>query len=160
MKSRWLWLLVASGAIVVVYSMTVLGFVATSPDIGIRCLMVDSPWPNGVSTGVVIRAIPDASATQGTGPKIGDRLVRIGDWPIKTFFDFTQSLMRLRNEPIPPGGASLLDSVDPSELKHSDGLPSLASYQDGSRSVEIEFIPVGGTPEKSTTCYLRSSLCR
>ena len=30
-----------SAAVVVIYSMVVLGFVATTPDIGIRCLMFD-----------------------------------------------------------------------------------------------------------------------
>ena len=59
MKVRWQFVLAGLGAIAVIYSMVVLGFVVTIPDIGIRCLMDDTPWENGVSDGVVIRSIAD-----------------------------------------------------------------------------------------------------
>ncbi len=58
MKIRWQFALGALGAVVVVYSMVVLGFVATTPDLGIRCLMDDPPWENGIADGVVIRMLP------------------------------------------------------------------------------------------------------
>lgn len=153
MKVRWPWLLGGSGAVVVIYSMVILSVVATTPDIGIRCLMFDEPWPNGVADGVVIRAIPDGPI-KGKPPKVGDRLVRIADWPVRTFVDFTQSLMRLRGAPIPTGGASLPDDSDPTELTESE-LPSLVSYANETRLVEIEFIPEGSTRDKTQKCYLR-----
>ena len=68
MKPRWQWLMAAAGAFIVVYSMVVLGFVATTPDIGIRCLMTDDPSETGGTDGVVIRAVPNASAVNGSHP--------------------------------------------------------------------------------------------
>ncbi len=41
MKVRWQFVLAGLGAVAVIYSMVVLGFVVTIPDIGIRCLMDD-----------------------------------------------------------------------------------------------------------------------
>jgi transcriptional regulator with GAF, ATPase, and Fis domain len=157
MKFRWQLVLGALGAVAVVYSMVVLGFVATTPDLGIRCLIDDPAWENGTTNGVVIRMLPSAGEISGKGPlpKIGDRLIRIGDWPIHTFVDFAQALMRLRGAPIPIGGGSLPVNFNPTSMKHSYRLPSL--WQDVNRTsfVEIEFIPAGGTHSKTATCYLQ-----
>jgi transcriptional regulator with GAF, ATPase, and Fis domain len=155
MKLRWQWLLGALGAVVVVYSMVVLGFVATTPDLGIRCLMDEVPWKNGTTDGVVIRMLPEKGAMSGkeTLPQVGDRLVRIGDWPVETFVDFTQALMRLRGAPIPPGGGSLPPNFDPSTVKRRYRLPSLMQSSE-TGFVEIEYIPQGGTRKKTATCYL------
>jgi transcriptional regulator with GAF, ATPase, and Fis domain len=150
MKLRSQWLLGALGGLVLLYSMVVLGFVATTPDIGIRTLMADPAWPNGVADGVVIRQVPAASDILGTHPQKGDRLIRIANWPVHTFIDFTQAAMRLRSEQIPPGG-SLPPGSDPSE---DSGLPSIVEV-DGARLVEVEFIPQGKTAAEAMTTWLR-----
>ena len=152
MKMRWQLVLGALGAVAVVYSMVVLGFVATTPDLGIRCLIDDSPWENGVSDGVVIRMLP-AGELSGKGmlPKVGDRLVRIGDWPINTFVDFAQALMRLRGA---IGGGSLPINSNSVNAKHAYRLPPLWQDTNGTRFVEIEFLRAGAARGKTATCYL------
>jgi transcriptional regulator with GAF, ATPase, and Fis domain len=154
MKVRWQFVLGAMGAVAVIYSMVVLGFVATTPDLGIRCLMDDRPWENGVTDGIVIHTLPAGGEIQARGPlpKVGDRLVRIGDWPINTFVDFTQALMRLRGA---IGGGSLPVNSNPSTMKHVFPLPSLWQDVNQTRFVEIEFIPAGGSRSATATCYLQ-----
>ena len=65
------------GGIVLVYSMLVLGIVAAAPDLGIRCLLSDNPWPNGVTDGVVMRTVPKEGVHGKLHPVAGDRLVTI-----------------------------------------------------------------------------------
>src|SRR5579872_4471387 len=158
MKVRWQWLLGLAGAVVLVYSMTVLGFVATTPDLGIRCLMTDEPWKDGESRGVVIQSVPaiNRETIRGPFPKVGDRLIRVGDWTVNSFVDFTRVLMRLRNQQATPGFDHLPDSADPSEYKRGfrPHLGSLLSYSSGPRRVEIEFIAHDGPPNATETCYL------
>jgi transcriptional regulator with GAF, ATPase, and Fis domain len=153
MRSRVALLLFFCGVVVLVYSMVVLGIVAATPDLGIRCLLSDKPWPNGVSDGVVMRAVPTEGVYGSVHPEVGDRLLRIGDWRINTFVDFTRRQMQLSSEPTPEG-PSLSDGADPNELKATDGLKSLAQTNNGSRYVEIEFIPDGKTLADVQTCYL------
>ncbi|HET6326256.1 MAG TPA: hypothetical protein VFG04_16380, partial [Planctomycetaceae bacterium] len=69
MKSRVPLLLLFCGVVVLVYSIVVLGVVAAAPDLRIRCLLSDSPWPNGVTDGVVMRAVPDEQEVHGQGPR-------------------------------------------------------------------------------------------
>jgi transcriptional regulator with GAF, ATPase, and Fis domain len=155
MKVRWQFVLAGLGAFVVVYSMVILGFVVTMPDIGIRCLMDDRPWEHGVTDGIVMRAVPSGGEISGRGPlpKVGDRLIRVGDWPINTFVDFAQALMRLRGA---IGGGSLPMNSHLAPLKHKESLPSLwQDINDGTRFVEIEFIPAAGAHSKTATCYLQ-----
>src|SRR3954453_9864215 len=108
MNYRWQLVLGASGAMAVVYSIAILGFVATTPDIGIRCLIADRASENGAIDGFVIRDVPADVSTNGamgteTRPRIGDRLTRVGYWPIHTFVDMTKTLIRLRSEPVAGG---------------------------------------------------------
>src|ERR1700676_3393336 len=104
-RSRAALLLFLCGGIVLVYSMVVLGIVAAAPDLGIRCLLSDNPWPNGVTDGVVMRAVPKDGIHGKLHPAAGDRLVKIGKWPVDTFVDFTRGQMRLSSEPTPNGAA-------------------------------------------------------
>jgi transcriptional regulator with GAF, ATPase, and Fis domain len=156
-KIRWQLALGGLGAFAVIYAVVVLGFVATTPDLGIRCLVDDATWANGVADGVVMRQVPSEGEISAKGPlpKVGDRLVRIGDWPINTFVDFTHSLMRLRSAPSPMSVASLPVGSNPSAMKHPNRLPALWQDANGTQFVEIEFIPEGATIDKSVTCYLQ-----
>jgi transcriptional regulator with GAF, ATPase, and Fis domain len=152
MRSRTAFLLLSCGAIALVYSMVLLGVVAAAPDLGIRCLISDAPWPNGVTDGVVMRAVPkETDAVYGTRPKVGDRLVRLGTTGIDTFVDFTRSLMRLSTA---PSEGSLADGSDPYEKMVTDGFPELGNFNSGKRIVRIEFIPEGKTLAELKKCYL------
>jgi transcriptional regulator with GAF, ATPase, and Fis domain len=62
--------------------------------------------------------------------------------------------MRLSSQPTPAGGRGLGNGTDPYELKHTDGLSELAEFEDGTRVVEIEFIPQGKTLAEPETCYI------
>jgi transcriptional regulator with GAF, ATPase, and Fis domain len=150
MRSRAAVVLFLCGGIVLVYSMLVLGIVAAAPDLGIRCLLSDNPWPNGVTDGVVMRAVPKEGVHGKLHPVVGDRLVKIGKWPVNTFVDFTRGQMRLSSEPT-PNGAALPVGDDPNDV---EGLETLAQYDDGTRIVEIEFIPQGTTLADVKKCYV------
>jgi transcriptional regulator with GAF, ATPase, and Fis domain len=130
--------------------MVVLGIVAAAPDLGIRCLLSDEPWANGVTDGVVMLAVPKEDVYGKTHPAAGDRLVRINQSPISTFIDFTRAQMRLASQPT-PGGSRLSAGDDPYQ---TDVLQSLAEYEDGTRIVEIDFIPQGKTLSDAKSCYL------
>ncbi len=101
--------------LVVVYCVTVLWYVATFPDVGLRCLLPDAkPLQNG---GIQISqwvAGPDENADPK--PRPGDQLVRLNGQEIGTFLDFVSALQSLRFAKIPPGG-QLAPGSDPAELK-------------------------------------------
>ncbi len=100
---------------VVAYCVAVLWYVATFPDVGIRCLLPDAePLENG---GIEIRQwIAGLGMTKDLGPAPGDRLVSLNGKEIETFLDFVSSLESLRFAKIPPGG-QLVPGSDPGELK-------------------------------------------
>ncbi len=101
MQKAWgHWVLSVCGALMSLYCLTVLGFVATSPDIGLRCLLVndsrlgeDAPDHSGLE----IKQIIYVPADPGTGPRAGDRLAEIGCKPARTFVHFAARLFDLRS---------------------------------------------------------------
>ncbi len=156
MRSRGSWFLGGCSVVVVIYSIFVLGYVATSPDIGLRCLMTDeASETTDVTRGVVIREIPSADSIKGAYPKKGDLLVRINESPIRTFMDFTRQVAALRDAPVPTGGTYYDVGFDPSELKKPKMLPALVEDKEFHRFVEIEWIEQGTGEHR--TCYLAVS---
>ena len=83
--------LVASFAVaVVLYAIAVLEFVAVSPDLRVRALLVDPPA--GGEAGIVVRDTPGLVAKPGqipVGP--GDMVVSVGRRPTPTLFDFFEA---------------------------------------------------------------------
>ncbi len=149
MRSRLAFLLMSCGVVVLVYSMVVLGIVAAAPDLGIRGLLSDKPWPNGVDEGMVMLRVPQEGVYGKFRPVVGDRLVGLADWRINTFVDFTRGQMRLSSEP--PVGPNLPVGADPYD---DENQPALVQYQDGTRLVEIEFVPQGKTLADVKKCYV------
>jgi len=137
---RGKWLIAPTGAFIVVYAVVVLGYVATSPDLRLRCLLVDEPADWSAQHGVEIRATPGLK-WMGDRPYPGDLLLGIREDRTRTFIDFAEQLSRLRNQPIPPGG-SLHPNADPTEGDESL-LPPLVEVGDGDRVVRIEFLRKG-----------------
>ena len=101
--------------LVVTYCVAVLWYVATFPDVGIRCLLPDG---EGQATGGIEIHQWMAASDSSTEPRAepGDQLVRINGQEIETFLDFVSSLENLRFSKIPPGG-QLVPGSDPLELK-------------------------------------------
>lgn len=137
--------------IVLGYSVTVLAYVASSPDIRIRCLMVDDASVGNPPGGVVIQSTPGIKV-KGTEPAAGDLLLEVGRTEVPTFLNFTRRVSALRSEPIPPGG-QVYPGTDPSELTH---LPGLVEDPDGNRWVEIVFIPKGSDHETTSSVLVQS----
>ncbi|HID21222.1 MAG TPA: AAA family ATPase, partial [Planctomycetaceae bacterium] len=131
------WIVVITVPFVVLYCVLVLGLVATSPDIGIRCLMTNRKSGSPV-TGIEIRALPHLVAARGCeAPRVGDLLLRLGEYRTPTFADFAEAFSALREAPIPPGGRQD-PGTDVSELVGTGLIPSLVVVE-GQRLVEIEF---------------------
>ena len=78
----------------VVYAVMVLGFVATSPDIGLRCLIADD---DNQSHGVGVTIWESPESTSNLVPNPGDVLARLNREPTRTFLDFVHGLQELRD---------------------------------------------------------------
>ncbi len=143
------WIVPGTGAFIIFYCVLVLGYVATSPDVGLRCLLADQA---GGMPGVRIRDIEDLEC-KGPQPEVGDTLLRIGKSEVNTFLDFTSGLSALRNAPIPPGG-QLDPGADPSELGQL--LPELVEVEDGQRLVRIEFSRPGWQSPQTSWLLVQS----
>jgi transcriptional regulator with GAF, ATPase, and Fis domain len=113
------WLLTIFGIGVVLHCLAVLGFVATSPDLGLRCLLVNSSGAGGAEgkRGLEIRQITSEAAEGlrtrvadlGDTPQPGDRLLEIANGPAHTFAHFAARLLDLRNAQ--PFGNKIRDDV-------------------------------------------------
>ena len=126
------------GVVTVVYSVFVLGYVATSPDLGIRVLMIDDAARAG--DGVIIQSVGPIEYRGDLPIEPGDTLVGIARTPTHNFLDFTVQIHELYNAPIPPGG-QLDHWIDPSAVETS--LPPLVQVEEGGRMVEIQFRKAG-----------------
>jgi transcriptional regulator with GAF, ATPase, and Fis domain len=136
-------LVMGLGISVVIYSVLVLGYVGTTPDIGIRGLLSDTESddeaPEEATPGMVIRGFADFDHF-GTKPTEGDLLVGIDGKPVRTFLDFCSRLQYLRDAPIMKHGI-LDEGTDPANYPQ-DVFPSLLEIG-GERTVEIEFLRKG-----------------
>ena len=119
----------------VLYCIVVLWYVATSWDIGLRCL----PANDGEIQGVEIRVVTAAGV--GTPPRPDDVLVEFHGRPIRSFVDFAWAHAALRNAQIDPGGM-LGSEQDVGTLSESLGATSkltLVQRPDGDRYVKVRF---------------------
>ena len=157
------WSLAALGGIVLVYAMLVLGFAATTPDLGLRFLLAE----DGPTVGPTVRNVLPTMRHRGQyKPKVGDQLIGLGGTHVKesrwqeisTFLHFTNALKRLRGDT--PFDGKLLAGSNPSEL--SDSIPSFVEIEtdywlDRDRWVEARFL-VQGQPEPQRTWLQVQSL--
>lgn len=127
------------GTAVVIYCVIVLGYVGTTPDLGLRGLLSDR-GDMSATQGMLIRAVVDLDA-EGVAPQSGDVLVSVRDKPIRSFQDFAYALQALRNAPIDSGGrlANRSDMIDDA----AGLLPALVETDDGGRFVRVEFQRAG-----------------
>ncbi len=150
---QWVkWVVSACGVGTVAYCLFILGFVVTCPDLGVRCLLVDTELSSGANEPVVgpqIQLITSSLDSLGNRPRVGDILLAIGRSRTSTFMHFTRDLVALRVPAVPPGG-QLSRGDDPSKL--GDLIPPLVEIE-GDRWVEVEYFSrSAGQPRK---CWLR-----
>jgi transcriptional regulator with GAF, ATPase, and Fis domain len=159
----WLrWVLGLPAAFVVGYAVIVLGYVATSPDLGYRTLLADddevfaSVVPESQEdsdqelvtsradgrVGVAVRQSPNPKSK--VWPRRGDILCEINRKKTRTFLDFSLRLAELRDAPVPPGGNATA-GTDPTEMAKGHW-PGIVDVEDGDRQIEIVFIRNGETP--------------
>ncbi len=144
-------LTIGLAGLVVAYCVVVIGFVSTSPDLRLRCLLVDG---SDVGTpGIQIQAVPHLTDESCLGPQphSGDRLLKIGDRETNTFLDFTESLTQLRTAKLLPG-ASLPKDANPYVLADTFSLPSLVEVGGVGRFVRVQYLPAGSVHRE--TCWL------
>lgn len=135
--------------LMVAYSVLVLWYVATFPDIGVRCLLPADPEEHRAG-GVEIRQYLQSEITPA--PQPGDRLLSLNGHPLRTFLDYIDQLMLLRSAKIVPGG-QLPPGSDPSELSNVPGLVEVYgtdSRQSPERLVEIRFRAAASAPPALT----------
>jgi transcriptional regulator with GAF, ATPase, and Fis domain len=132
------WVLAVLGGMAVGYCVLMLAIVATTPDLRLRFLLVDtveqaadSPlWET--SAGIEIRQTPGL-VCMGVKPEEGDLLVSMEGQPITNFLDFARAQLALRNRVAP--------SIPRRETGHSIGtLPPLFQDEEGIRWIRIEYI--------------------
>src|SRR5258708_7367624 len=87
------WTLSTTGVAIVLYCLLILGFVVTSPDIGLRLLMVDEDELSANLAGPEIKIVTKAMLTRGIAPRAGDVLLSIRRKPVGTFMHFTRALI-------------------------------------------------------------------
>ena len=130
-----------AGALTFIYAVLAIGYIATSPDLGIRTVLVESnrqrsdELPSGVQ-------ISTTSSIVVSGPSLpsGVRLLRIGDQPVRSSVDVVQSINALRANKIPVGG-HMPAGFEPGLLRELDrlGMPTVIEVGESGRWVEVEF---------------------
>ncbi len=129
------------GALTFIYSVLAISFIATSPDLGIRTVLVESDQSDSrdIPDGVEVRVTSNL-VTNGPSMPSGVRLLRIGDHQIHSSIDVIQSINRLRDNKIPVGGAQR-EGFEPGQLTESDrlGVPTVIEIAESGRWVEVEF---------------------
>ncbi len=142
----------------VTYCLIVLWYVATFPDIGVRCLLPNSPVDNELEIVQFANADVDCLPTV-LGP--GDKLIRAGRFPANNILRLAQTLASLRGASIPPGG-QLNPGSDPSEVPESrvPALVEISRSNENSNTVSgrmLELVirqPSSQAPNLTTRTYV------
>ncbi len=147
------WPLATAGVAVLVYSIVVLGFVAKSRDIGLRCLLtsandgtVETVDEETELAGIRIDRLINVE-TNGVRPREGDTLLSIAKKPIGSFTDFTQAMAALSTTPTEPG-AILREGGDAEEWD----FPIVEIEEDGPnpRWIQVKYLRIGSDSQDST----------
>ncbi|MFN0196667.1 MAG: sigma 54-interacting transcriptional regulator, partial [Planctomycetaceae bacterium] len=138
MTNTWHRRIIISFAVgIVIYCVTVIGYITTSPDIGLRCLLKGNTSPNPLRPGIEIHSLPWVNSLTEFRPADGDILLRVGEQPIRTYRDFPDSLSWLRNAA--PSGQPLYAGVNPYSVRDVSLRPIISVEGTGS-FVEIEYL--------------------
>lgn len=114
------------------YCLVVIWYVATFPDVGLRCLLPNTPGETDLE---IVQFVYSEEDCLSTVPLPGDRLITTGRVPSGNLIRFVHSLADLRSADIPPGGR-MNPGSEPAE-KSETHVPAL---------VEIESSPETNSP--------------
>ncbi len=135
------WILATLGGLAVGYCVLILAIVATTPDLRLRFLLVDSlsgamaSQPSNLP-GIEIRQTPGIKWKGLQAPQPGDRLVAMDGRPVTNFLDFAKAQLALRNR----GGSPLYGEKDPLAAE-----APLVQDEEGNRWLKIEYVrPISG----------------
>jgi len=144
------------------YSIVVLGFVAQSRDLGLRCLLpseadleIARNQPKEEYVGVRVGRAANVT-TNGDKPKAGDTLLTIAGKRVRTFAEFTYAMADLRTTPTPASNI-LPPTGDPEEEPGNFPLLERELRQGqgpNERWVEVQFERAGTTPGNPYESYL------
>jgi len=138
MNSRHRNFLAILGILVVIYSVSVLAFVITSPDLRLRWLVSAPDQVSLPSQGVPIWTV-EGIQVMGEQPRDEDVLLEVADKPIHTYLDLAEVMFDLYLPKEDPSGSNLLsENSDPSELPE-DWIAPVVQIHNGPRMAEIRF---------------------
>ena len=129
-----------------IYALIVLWYVATFPELGMRCLFpktLSSQSENSTVTLVKFGGESIGYVLEG-----GDELVSINDRPVRTFLDFLSTIGNLRSAKL-QSGATLPPGSDPTEATEQRPLVEILHPEtDGAaiRYVRVEFLRHDAAP--------------
>jgi len=144
----------AVAALAVIYALIVLWYVATYPELGIRCLLPRKLKPSEANAGIEVVRFTGEGLSYQLQP--GDRLTAIHDLPVTTFLDFLGTTRDLSTMALQPG-ARLRPNADTTSISR-DLIPPLVEIPDPSkggavvRYVRVDFIQKDAAPEVGTLC--------
>ncbi len=131
-------LLATLGILVVIYSVFVLAFVITSPDLRLRWLVSAPDQVTLPEQGVPIWIV-DGLEVMGEQPDDEDVLLEVADKSIHTYLDLASVMFDLYLPKEDPSGSNLLsENSDPSELPE-DWIAPVVQIHNGPRMAEIRF---------------------
>lgn len=127
---------------VVTYCLCMLAVVATVPDLRLRFLLIDTPpalfsshqFSPAREQGIVVQRT-EGMDFRGEAIQPGDRLLQLGETPIRTYLDYAREMLRLRGVKISAGG-----DVPTGTNPLQPGLPVLVQEEAGKRWIRIRFL--------------------
>ncbi|MBD3673183.1 MAG: sigma 54-interacting transcriptional regulator [Planctomycetaceae bacterium] len=138
MNSRSRNVLALLGILVVIYSVFVLAFVITSPDLRLRWLVAAPDQVELPQQGVPIWTV-EGMEVMGERPEDEDVLLEVAGQPIHTYLDMASVMFDLYLPIEDPSGSHLLsENSDPSELPE-DWIAPVVQIHHGPRMAEIRF---------------------
>ena len=138
---RLRFLVVLSGAAVLLYSVITALYVASSPDLRLRSVLPERIAAGSGPAGVELQQLDElifAGEDRVAPPEVGDLLLRVGPLATTSWLQFSRVSDFVRQAEIPPGGHTFYEAEPPSPL-----LPWLVSDTQGHRWIRIEFLPAG-----------------
>lgn len=127
--------LICAASVSISYCLIVIWYVATFPDVGIRCLL---PSSAGDSDLEIVQFVHDEDDCLSTVPLPGNRLIATGRQPSNNLILFVDAMTQLRSASIPPGG-QMNPGSDPVDWTESQ-VPALVDIAAG---IEPEVSPFG-----------------
>jgi transcriptional regulator with GAF, ATPase, and Fis domain len=137
---RWIKLaLCGLAAGCIVYCLVALSFIATTPDVGLRCLIAEQGEQERRDGVVTVVSALEPTDPQRNWVKRGDRLIEVAGFRTRTFVDFAWALMWLRDPPKEAIGVLNPGTNPDTEVEDESTLPLQDSRELG-RLVKVLYV--------------------